>query len=185
MSADTEKARKKSDYEFYKEHGICVNCRHEKARHGKTLCWRCAANYSDSEKSNRKPPSEEHKQYLKDRREQKRGNGVCVICGAEKATEGTTTCRRCREKAKRRAEERRRSRGVLPRSMMGTGEYCYFCGKPTDGKKLCEDCYERCKSQMLYARTFKKKENDWFRKLENLRHAEFESKENCDKVVIV
>ena len=31
MSADTEKARKKSDYEFYKEHGICVNCRHEKA----------------------------------------------------------------------------------------------------------------------------------------------------------
>ena len=34
--------KQKMDYEWYKAHGICVECHHERARPEKTLCEACA-----------------------------------------------------------------------------------------------------------------------------------------------
>ena len=34
--------KRREEYQWYKAHGICVECHHERARPGKTMCEACA-----------------------------------------------------------------------------------------------------------------------------------------------
>lgn len=159
-NVDTERKRKKEEYEWLKAHHICVNCRSEDARSGRVLCWRCAVEKSEREKANRKPDSEAHQQYLRQRRQINRQNGVCISCGTRKAKAGHSECERCLAKARIRSENKRRANGITPVYLLGKNGECRYCKAP-EGKHsgLCDACYQRLHAQMLHARSCRQTEN--------------------------
>ena len=166
--SDKEKARKKRDYEWYKSLGLCVTCHKQKAESGHTQCLICMMDRRANPLHHSSEVLAKHKQYLKDLRERNRENGVCIVCGKRSAMQGKTYCDQCREKSKRCAEKKRRKIGILPRFMMGNGKLCYICGDPTiNESKLCAQCLERCREQMLYARQFRHAENYFEKQCKN------------------
>ena len=140
MTQDKRKSNqakyKKETYEFYKARGICTACHHEWARRGRNQCADCAGKRARREYDRRKtgalkdtPASLAHKVR---RKELLVAFGVCVRCGQRDAWNGTQMCGICAAKRRDAAIRRERLKGVMPRSIMGNGEYCYFCGKPTE-----------------------------------------------------
>lgn len=64
---------------FYAEHGICQDCGHEFAEPGHVRCKACAELFNNRKKQ-RDPDGSKHRQYLKDLREYRRANGLCLDC---------------------------------------------------------------------------------------------------------
>lgn len=170
MQILTRQEQRKANYQYYKDRKICVNCKKNKVWNGSTLCLQCLMDNRERDREyhkNRRPEQskKKHSEYLKRRREANRMNGICVMCGTRKASEGRSTCARCRGKAKVRSERKRRENGVLPRDMMGKGDICFFCGAPTEHyEKTCDKCHDRLATQMLYARS-KRVTVNYFEKL--------------------
>jgi len=163
----TESERKKREYEWYKSIGICVICHKVKAEPGHTQCLACMMARREKGDTHSKESKERHKEYLKKRRRENLKKGICVVCGKHKAMPGKTYCEFCKAKSRLREEKKRRELGIMPRAIMGTGNFCYFCGKPTNGKKICAECYEKCKNKMLYARSFKREKNYFEKQCKN------------------
>ena len=70
--------------------------------------------------------------YDKQRRDERRANGLCVVCGDQ--TEGTAQCRPC-------TDRRRQSRHDSRRKRKEAG-VCDDCGETRlPDHKLCRDCY--------------------------------------------
>lgn len=157
MSADSE--RKQDDYQFYKTHGICVRCHEEPAEDGSTMCLGCKMDHR--QKSKERYDLQKAAGTLPDRTQERaeraakrKESGICISCGSRPARPGKSCCWRCLEKARQRSAERRTENGCSCRSLMGKDGTCYFCGEPAvQGRKTCPRCYERCKAQMLYARS--------------------------------
>lgn len=122
-------------YQWYKEHGICTHCRHEKAEPGKTLCLACMMDNrqykskKDMDKQNAKSMS----QYYS-----RKSSGLCVVCGKRPQEHGLK-CKKCAAKIKMRSDRRRQD--ILRSERPDYGK-CYICGKPVmAGKKVCPECY--------------------------------------------
>ena len=96
----------KDEYQFYKAHGFCVICRHNKAIKGQTKCATC------KEKALRYQRGyvEEHKAKIKEtqkiyqyaRYHRLKDAGLCVICGKTPAEKGKSRCTECFAKERKK-----------------------------------------------------------------------------------
>ena len=97
--------------EWYKSKGICNQCGRTWAEPGKVLCKTCQKRSFASQKR-RDPDGEQHKQYVKALRDERRAKGLCIDCGAP--NDGIhTRCKRCvakRQESNRIYKLRRRIR---------------------------------------------------------------------------
>ena len=148
--------------EWYKAHGICVCCGQENvAVSGETLCLQCKFKYRESNRRYYANHKNELKHKVKDQKKQlykeRKEQGICVTCGKHEAQTGKVRCGKCLAKDRRMHIKKARAEGVLPHSMLGNGEYCYTCGKPANGAKLCPKCLETSRRTIAYARIFVKK----------------------------
>lgn len=136
--------------QFRRERGICTNCGHEKAFHGKRLCPACLE--KEAERTRGRKKSDEQKAREKERYYEHKRNGICVRCNRQ-TTKGSIYCVEHRIKvrdASLRWAKENRNKGYA-----GAG-LCVRCGeKPEEGRKLCHDCLEKQRKHMEYARGFK------------------------------
>ena len=96
----TEKQRKKRDsekhielYNWYKENGICVDCRKVFSIPGRVRCKACA------DKNAKKQQLKRDKLiiYKRNLRMSRIEAGLCVQCGKKPPLEGRRLCKRCNE----------------------------------------------------------------------------------------
>ena len=87
------------NYEFYKNHNICVRCGHEDAEKGHTLCLECMMNDRERGKLYYQKHKEEKKEKSrinsKARYYKLKENGLCTSCGKRKAKENKVFCEFC------------------------------------------------------------------------------------------
>lgn len=95
----------KERYEYYKSHGICVNCCSEKAVEGYVLCQNCRIRASKKLKKYRAKHRESILAKKKEHYYKSKELRICYYCG--KPTTKGTLCDTCREKD-RMCQKRRR-----------------------------------------------------------------------------
>ena len=148
-------------YHWYKDHGICVECRKEKAAKGKTMCPNCLSKIADKrwERYNRMTEEEREeknrirREKSKALRDYRRANGLCTICG-EPVYKNYSKCYRhyiyCMKYTRRGNEKKKKGYAELG--------LCRFCGKPTaEGTKLCAEHLEQYRERMKHAQAIKMK----------------------------
>jgi len=135
------------DYEYYKELGLCVQCKKDNAMVGSTVCPECADKKAEYDrlrweklkKSSGFPEYQrKHLIYENNLRQKRRDAGICHICGKRPVEKGYARCYEC-------LIERRKNRAKLdiPRSARPSYGLCYFCGEPVlADKKVCQKHYE-------------------------------------------
>lgn len=145
-----------SDYFWYKEHHICVECHAEEATRNSTRCSQCLANRRERDRKQkqilRQSPEyrERQKQYNKERRARLKEAGICTICGKRKARFNKTTCIECATKA---SKSKKQNLGFQLRSTLGI---CYKCNNPAvKSYKLCENHLKLARQFMKTARECK------------------------------
>ena len=70
-------------YAWYKRMGICPQCGTNKAAPHRVRCEECLAKQAENADKQRKirPRNTGHKTYIKNLREQRKENGLCIWCG--------------------------------------------------------------------------------------------------------
>lgn len=162
--------------QYYRTHGICVDCGRYDAVPGRTCCEVCAAKraererrrYRDMDIKKKAAYLKQHSESGKQRYYRRKNNGLCVNCGKPQARDSTRLCISCRAKEKQLKEKRK----GIPRYEMPSYGLCYLCCKNPilDGKKLCAECYEKQLKSMEKARNSanSKEGRKYFRNLEYL-----------------
>lgn len=134
---------------FWREHGICTNCGHEKAFRGKRLCPACLE--KEAERTRGRKKTEEQKARDRERYYEHKQNGICVRC-KRLATKGSIYCveHRIKDRATSREwAQKNRNKGY---ALFGL---CVRCGaEPEEGRNLCPDCLEKQRQHISYARGF-------------------------------
>lgn len=103
----------KNNYEYYKQHHICVRCGQEFAEKNHTLCLECMI-------KNREASLAYYNEHKEERREKVRINskirynrlkkfGICTSCGKRKTTNNKVYCDYCAS----RKNERNRKKYLL------------------------------------------------------------------------
>lgn len=121
----------KKSYEWYKEHGICVQCGQEEAAQHRVRCLECLAKNTTRKRKNMDP------EYAKRKRRERQEQGKCVWCGRPRAKDSKCYCTECRIKNRRRLAEKRDG---IARSERPAYGMCYRCGAPINGGTLCDNC---------------------------------------------
>lgn len=175
----------KARYEWYKAHKICTKCGVNEACKGRTLCLECRFIAIERTQKCQKKSGEAYKeyqrQYQRELRQYRKENGLCQQCGRP-TQNGMVLCIEHNAKMRVKAENKRREQGIMPRWLMGKGEFCYFCGDKVENKgdKTCKACYEReCK----WAADMRQRidyENHYWKGLNNVTFRKIRYKEaNC------
>ena len=133
------------DFRWFKNHGMCVQCRKEKAARGRTMCADCldrhkewARKYREREPERSRESSDICHKRLYEKRKQA---GLCVSCGSRPPKEGRVRCGICLARHRRSAEKIRRKRGQWSRQEMTEPGVCYMCHAPSlPDKRLCGVC---------------------------------------------
>ena len=98
-------------YYFYKNHGICVNCRVRNAVKGKTKCPECQKKERAMAlayyREHREQQLERQKQYQKIRYKRLKDAGICTLCGKNPAKPGQTRCTVCVDRYARKPKRRK------------------------------------------------------------------------------
>ena len=142
-------------YHYFKDRGICVDCKVEKAAKGKTRCLNCLsikneramlkmALLSDEERAEMNRKKREAGKAL---REYRKANNLCRICG-KPVYKNHSTCYEHYLKHKRIDRERRK------KNNKGFAEIglCRICGKPVvKDKKFCEEHLEKYRENIRKA----------------------------------
>lgn len=138
---------KRDTYAWMKKHHYCHSCKKVDAytMAGHALCAECSVGKAREDLERRRANA-------KRRRERRKAEGVCSICG--RPLPGTAypylTCERCRAKDRERRRRKREADGAVSRAMYKELGLCVNCGRPRikgrtgyDGKEimLCERCY--------------------------------------------
>jgi len=100
MSDYAKAAHNKADRERYywlKEHGLCTKCGQNYAEAGHVTCKNCYKKQRDWVKRT-DPDRSKQRAREQARRERLRQAGLCLWCGKQKAVEGRSLCRQCKEK---------------------------------------------------------------------------------------
>ena len=126
-----------TDYQWYKEHHICVRCHHNEASKGHVTCLDCRDKERevDRERKRKKLADEtpEHKaerlRKMKERRERLKEQGICVWCGKHKVLSGKQQCLECYIKRKRinreyKSKKRNESRVLSGTDTQGSSQRC-------------------------------------------------------------
>lgn len=147
-----ELTRSQQDYYWYKEHGICTECRKRKAFNGHVLCEYCMEKRSmyDFRKNNTEEGLAKARKRMKDFTDRRKQLGLCVSCGRP-ATNGT----KCAYHAAKQNEWKRRKRirgnsdspGNKFSQRINAG-LCMYCGEPqVTGYSLCEYHLEKSREE--------------------------------------
>lgn len=100
----------KNSRDWYREHGICYNCRTRDARPGHALCQICTDKIYASRRK-RDPDGSKSRAYFAERRARFKVLGICIDCRAP--TDGVhTRCKTCMREG-REAQQVRRIRARL------------------------------------------------------------------------
>lgn len=152
-----------SDYQFYKQRGICPYCKKEKPEPGKVACRSCidkqkhwAENMTPEERARKKARTRE---LAKLRYKKKKDAGVCVQCGKVPPTPGRTYCAKCAEQRKKyyvptpetteKCRETARAYNKARYERRKAAGLCTRCGAPAaPGKTHCEDCLRKMRENM-------------------------------------
>ena len=117
----------REEYQWYKEHGICVKCHSEEAEPGRVKCFECADKQRLRD-SKRVRSSKDRARDARERYEKRKSEGTCLRC-EKKATHGV----HCYEHyiyMRRRNKNRTKGFGEIG--------LCRICGaEPEPGFKLC------------------------------------------------
>lgn len=159
----------KETYNWRKEKGYCVKCGKEKAVNGTLYCLVCLMDKRGKYKPLVGEKKIEKQQKNLSRYYQNKENGVCVQCG-KRPSNNSVFCDICKSRKRYKEELKRRRNGVLPKDTGGNGIYCAICLKPveTQGKKLCNRCYENSINSIKIAQQYSPVDN-YFRKLHYAR----------------
>lgn len=139
----------RSEYAFYKSLGICPTCRHEKAAPGRVNCLNCLTNrrvYNEKYKRTCPPQvmkknRENSVKKMKELREYRKQNGLCVACGKKPARKERTSCYECALKDKNR-HKRERER-LETNKHEKPSNICYMCDKAVyKNFKVCKQHYD-------------------------------------------
>ena len=136
------------EYLWYKDHGICVNCKTNKAVRGQTRCPDCREMQRDAGRKRYQKKQPEIRAYYKDwnksKYEQRKADGVCVRCGKKPPQAGKLSCTRCLIKQSQYKQNSFQRKGGTPRWLaMDLGLCAVCCKRPTFGRyKLCKVCYD-------------------------------------------
>lgn len=147
----------KETYQWYKEHHICVSCLKENADRNHIYCLQCrfkaVEKMQDYKQRNYDKVAEYQREYQQKLRTYRKENNLCRRCG-KPASNGHAFCTEHLLARRRQQAEHRRELGIMPRSLMGNGEYCYFCGSPVDndGDRTCAACHLRLAESSKNAR---------------------------------
>ena len=133
---------------FNKEHNICTMCGHEIVYDGYSTCEICrekqkdysARFYSKETESKKEERNKKQAEYMRDKREKRKEQGVCVECGKKLCASSKIHCIEhylANKKAYKKIE--------IPREQRVDYGLCYTCGNEIDDKqyKLCNVCLER------------------------------------------
>lgn len=153
-----------SNYQFYKQRGICPYCKKEKPEPGKVACRSCidkqkhrAENMTPEERARKKARTRE---LVKLRYKQKKDTGICVMCGKVPATPGRTYCAKCAEQRKKyyyvptpetaeKYRETARTYNKARYERRKAAGLCTRCGAPAaPGKTNCEECLRNMRENM-------------------------------------
>ncbi|WP_075824197.1 hypothetical protein [Clostridium perfringens] len=123
---------KKERYEYLKSRKICVSCAKEKALENSVHCLSCKMNAREKNKRYR----EKYKERVKSKKvkiyKDRKGKGICVTCGRNKATKGIY-CEECKLKIVKECKERKEY--LIKRNL------CTICGKEEIFKfNVCVSC---------------------------------------------
>ena len=142
------------DYKFYKSHGICVACRKEKVKQGKTMCLNCLdENKYLSEKYRTESSKNQRKAYIKRKREICIAFGVCRECLARDAEHGLK-CSKCYWKE--------RNKQVSKRELYKATNSCTLCGgERVKGFKVCRRCLDKCRANVANRKTIDNSTHYW------------------------
>lgn len=138
--------QEKKNREYLKRVNRCTRCgkRDSYTIGGRSICFECTeelkvinAKYRDK---NRENINEYQRRVKNERKEQ----GLCVRCGEVLPKNSMfLSCVTCRERERKYKRKYDRMKGAnYPR---GGNGFCWTCNKKPamEGKKLCEDCYQR------------------------------------------
>lgn len=137
-----------SDFIWYKENKICVQCRCHSAAPNRIRCEVCLLQNSQSRAKKINSQTEEEKEerkkknreYLRKKREERKKNGLCIMCGKPQCKSSTVFCIDCKIKNQKKNEKRKNGISRSERKEYGL---CYRCGKSAlVGKSLCQNCYD-------------------------------------------
>lgn len=157
-------------YYWRKERKLCVVCGKERARKNRVSCAECAARDTERKRGKAIPKEriDRNKETQKVLYEARKAAGLCTRCG-RRALPDKTQCGLCRAKNQECARKRRLAEGRTPRVLMGNGQWCHLCGKPTqNGAKECPACLEKMRACIARTRAAKTKKNyfeqanEWF-----------------------
>ena len=136
-------------YIYFKNLKICTCCHSEPAKETSTLCLNCSDKRSieNMERMKKIKDSPEHKQKVKMRNKKRyekvKAMGICYVCGKREPIEGKKICYECSIKRKR--QNIKQKKGVIPRSARASFGACYFCGEPVlPNRKVCQKHYDIC-----------------------------------------
>lgn len=136
----------KKNYIFYKSIGVCVQCGTNTHAPNRVRCEECLVKNSISrekilQKENeeqRKTRQENHKEYLKRTRAERKSQGLCIYCAKPIAKGSSVFC--LEHKIKNQANNDKRKSGITRSERTDYG-LCYTCGNPLDRQgRVCQKC---------------------------------------------
>ena len=148
-------AERREEYRYYKEHGICVNCRQEEAAKGRTRCLTCLSKIAEQSRARHSKLTEEElaeknrirREKGKALRDYRKANGLCDICG-KPAYKHYSKCYEHYIYYKR-YEKKRREKKNKGYAELGL---CRICGEPpAEGKKYCAEHLKQYREKMQFA----------------------------------
>lgn len=174
-NVEQRKRKALENYNWCKEHHICVKCGKNPAERNRVCCYECNLKQSELNRERRKQQTEEQKEaireYQRKRCNEMKEKGLCTRCGRSTNNNGKTLCNECLIKRRRYDNERNRCKGIVSQEERGNGIYCYRCCKPveTKGEKLCESCRKKASEHMNNIRLqYLEHHENPFRRLNNL-----------------
>lgn len=149
--ANKSKERSKERRDYLLKIGVCPVCgKRPITTGGYKSCVVCRTHASDREKNLRTKEKSEHLSiYYKQKRTARESQGLCTVCGKNKAEPGFKTCLDCRKK-KRKYNHIYVTKYTLSDRELWKGQgRCARCGSEDmhEASVLCEKCYQNsCKA---------------------------------------
>lgn len=178
-------------YDYYKSHGICVDCGQENAKRGYVRCWRCLINRRELQAERKAEWSDEKRnainkqsnEWWANARKERKENGLCPRCGGERKDKKFVMCEKCRAKHNRQRANKRRENGVLSDDLRGDGLFCNVCLKPVEheGDKLCGRCKANSVRTIAVARSARNTADHPWRQLSNGQYKLYMAKKKWEE----
>lgn len=140
------KEQEKKNREYLKRINKCTRCRKRDAYTlgGNSLCFDCTRELREINARYRDSHREINNEKKREERKERKESGCCVRCGKKLPKNSRfINCDNCRARQRNYKRKYDSMKGYnYPR---GGNGICWTCNKKPaiEGKKLCEDCYQR------------------------------------------